>query len=75
MSIEDRAQEAEAAEWERNNRPRRGIRIFSPSEPGYGPELCLECEDDMPDVRRAYGYNLCTECATERERLRLRGLL
>lgn len=73
MSIEDRAQDQEVADWERNNRP-RDRRIFAPGEEGYGPECCAECGDEMPEVRRAYGYALCVSCAADLERIRSRGL-
>lgn len=76
MSVEDRAQEQEVMDWERNNRPRAERPIYAPGDRGYGPAKCAQCEDDMPAVRRAYGYMLCVECAAERERngRRLRGL-
>lgn len=67
MSIEDRAQEVELADWRHNNRPRE-LKTYAPDDPGYGPEFCDWCEDDMPDVRRAYGYRFCTPCAADRER-------
>ena len=35
---------------------------------GKGPEFCLECGNDMPSVRREYGYVLCVECKTAEER-------
>jgi len=73
MSIEDIAQDVEALDWERNNRPRAARRLFEPTEPGYGPAQCGECEDDMPDLRRSMGLCLCvgcTELAERRKRLR-----
>lgn len=73
MSIEDRAQEIELAQWERNNQPRERL-IFNPDDEGYGPEQCVNCDDDMHEVRRAYGFKVCVVCATEFERLKSRGL-
>lgn len=70
MSVEDRAQEQEVMDWERNNRPRGERPVFAPGEAGYGPAVCAKCEDDMPAVRRAYGYVLCVVCAAEQERTR-----
>lgn len=55
-------------DWERNNRPRVERPVYAPGDPGYGPAQCSQCEEDMPAVRRAYGYVLCVECAAERER-------
>lgn len=67
MSIEDRAQEHEAHMWEVNNRPRER-KMFKPGERGYGPAECLECEETMPDVRRADGRELCTACQNAADR-------
>lgn len=73
MSIEDRAQDHELAEWERNNRAREVV-VYKPGDPGYGPGECDECGDDMPDVRRGYGFRLCVPCTEYLERIRaLRG--
>lgn len=73
MSIEDRAQEHEAQMWEKINQPRQQQPTFSPGEAGYGPAECNECGDDMPDVRRGYGYSICTACqSTHEERARRR---
>jgi hypothetical protein len=69
MSLEDRAQDHEAWIWEMNNGPRTKKRVFTPQDPEYGPEVCAECEDDMPECRRAYGYRLCVACATAAEKL------
>jgi len=70
MSIEDKAQEHEAREWALRNAPRPEQRIYEPGEPGYGPALCVDCEDDMPAVRRSYGYCLCVQCKSQQERRR-----
>jgi len=71
MSIEDAAQEHEAQMWEIHNIHRRRLPdVKKPGEPGYGPEECEECGDDMPAVRRGYGFSLCTACASARERRR-----
>lgn len=68
MSTEDKAQELEAAMWEHNNRTRDPLPTYSTTDAGYGPAECEECGDDMPDVRRASGYRLCTPCAAEVEK-------
>jgi RNA polymerase-binding transcription factor DksA len=68
MSIEDKAQELEAAEWEIRNMMRPISRTFRPEEPGYGPAECEQCEDQMPAVRRGYGFKLCTTCAERAEK-------
>ncbi|MDX1902266.1 MAG: TraR/DksA family transcriptional regulator [Gammaproteobacteria bacterium] len=33
-----------------------------------GPELCVECEESIPLVRRKLGFDLCVPCAEEVER-------
>lgn len=71
MSNEDRAQEIELREWERINLNRKtGKSVYQPGEPGYGSEFCVnpDCEDEMPEQRRAHGFNLCVACkqATEK---------
>ncbi len=38
------------------------------SQNAVGSEFCLECEDDMPEARRALGFKFCISCAEERER-------
>lgn len=68
MSDEDVAQELELRVWERNNRPRPPIKEYTPADLEYGPELCAECEDDMPELRRKMGKYLCTACQTLKER-------
>lgn len=35
-----------------------------------GPELCTECEETIPHVRRRLGYSLCVPCASDKERMR-----
>jgi RNA polymerase-binding transcription factor DksA len=67
MSQEDRAQELELLEWERNNKVRTQ-KTYSPHEAGYGPEVCDECEEPMPALRRADGRRRCTVCQTHHER-------
>lgn len=73
MNIEDTAQDHEIKVWELNNVHRKPEpAVKSPGEPGYGPEECEKCGDDMPDVRRAYGFTLCTACKSLTESPRLR---
>lgn len=75
MSIEDRAQAEEAFVWGLNNRPRAPERPeFNPGEKGYGPELCKneDCEATMPELRRRRGWNFCTDCQAEAERIEKR---
>lgn len=69
MSAEDRAQEREAAEWERNNQPRPGLVVYQPHDPLYGPAECVECDAQLPTVRRAYGFKMCVGCTEKAERL------
>jgi RNA polymerase-binding transcription factor DksA len=71
MSIEDIAQQVEALDWEINNRPRTPRSLFEPDDEEYGPPECVECDIEMPDLRRAMGCELCVAC-TERTYLRKR---
>jgi hypothetical protein len=75
MSQEDRAQDEEVFQWEMLNRPRTPAPVFKPGEDGYGPALCAnpECEDDLPDLRRAMGKRFCTECQGLAEQRAKRG--
>lgn len=70
MSIEDKAQEHEAQIWEINNmrRHHRTHTTAKPGDRGYGPAECEECEAEMPNVRRGYGFSLCVPCASRKER-------
>lgn len=71
MSIEDLAQEREAQVWAANNIDRRRMpEAVGPDHPKYGPAHCMECEDDMPAVRRSYQFTFCKPCAERRERRR-----
>lgn len=56
MSLEDAAQEHEAKMWELNNRPR------ATPPPSYGPAQCVECDADMPEIRRQHGFTRCVAC-------------
>lgn len=67
MSFEDKAQEHEAMVWSQINAPRQTQPTYRPGEQGYGPELCTDCDEKMPDVRRAYGFMRCTACASALE--------
>lgn len=42
--------------------------VAKPGDPGYGPEECERCGDDMHPVRRSYGFKLCVHCAEAKER-------
>lgn len=66
MSAEDIAQEIELRQWEFNNRSRGQVK-YSVGEAGYGPEDCDECGNEMPTVRREYGFRLCVGCQSLRE--------
>ncbi len=68
MSFEDKAQEHELALWERNNQPRTPRQVLPPEHPGYGPETCDRCDGDIPEGRRALGYQICVGCAAAEER-------
>lgn len=72
MSLEDKAQEHEAAEWEMRNARRPDRQLFNPSDAGYGPKECDECDATMPPLRRANGWVLCTRCQSLVENGRLR---
>lgn len=74
MSIEDKAQELEAEMWARNNRGRPEPKTFAPGDAGYGPQECDECLDEMPDLRRQYGFKLCTACQSAVEERKRRNL-
>ncbi len=41
--------------WQQNN-----------SKPGA--KLCIDCNEDIPEARRALGLSRCIDCATEWER-------
>lgn len=69
MSLEDKAQEHDAQVWTINN-TRPPIVISQPGEPGYGQEFCRKCGDDVHPVRRSYGFNFCTPCASAAEKKR-----
>ena len=62
MGNEDAAQRLELLEWQQNNRTRTGQYKYSPEEAGYGPEFCSTCDEDMPLVRREYGFRVCVPC-------------
>jgi RNA polymerase-binding transcription factor DksA len=61
MSVEDRAQEQEALEWERNNQVRKQ-KTYAAGDAGYGPADCLACGEPMPELRRIDGRTHCTVC-------------
>lgn len=67
MSAEDRAQELEVKVWEQNNKASTEPLRYEPTDPGYGPAECEECDGDMHPVRRSYGYKLCVSCQQARE--------
>lgn len=54
-------------QWELTNRPRKQPVRFLPSDPGYGPEYCVQCDADMPTARRVHGFDICVECKTKEE--------
>lgn len=63
MSIEDIAQDREAAEWDRiNSTGRQAPPEYRPGDDQYGPELCEDCDQKMPPERRARGRHFCTDC-------------
>jgi RNA polymerase-binding transcription factor DksA len=35
-----------------------------------GPELCEQCEGEMPELRRRWGARLCVECQSALEKAR-----
>ena len=36
--------------------------------PQQGAKNCKDCSEDMPEARQKLGFQLCIECATEREK-------
>lgn len=74
MSEADRAQEVEARDWAHNNRPRPPLPVFAPHEKGYGPAECVECGEDMPELRRSMGREMCTECTSFLEQRQKQGV-
>lgn len=74
MSEADRAQELEAKDWEINNRPRPQRPVFTPRDRGYGPAQCIECTDEMPELRRSMGCDMCTDCTSALERKQKMGI-
>ena len=71
MSLEDAAQDHEAKIWLLNNRTRE-VKKFAPGAPGYGPQDCVQCGDDMPEPRRAHGFGRCVPCVQKTEAPRRR---
>jgi len=74
MSIEDKAQELELQMWRQLNErtPSPSSKTFTQDEPGYGPAVCGECGEPMPDNRRRLGSHLCGECKEDLERRKRR---
>jgi hypothetical protein len=68
MSDEDRAQVLELREWELRNRSRPAPVKYAPTDTGYGPSECTECNMQMPPERRAHGFILCVPCRTHAEK-------
>lgn len=66
MEIEEAAQIHELKEWEVRN-TRTPSPTYTPGQTGYGPAECMGCGADMHQVRRAYGYKVCTPCQSELE--------
>lgn len=69
MSNEDIAQVIELEEWKRNNRSRTPEPTYAPGDEGYGPEVCSvkECDNELPEKRREYGFRICVECKASLE--------
>lgn len=67
MSVEDKAQELEALEWQRNNRVRTQA-TYTPDHEKYGPSLCEDCDDEMTPERRALGKKHCVFCTEIHDR-------
>lgn len=67
MSEEELAQVIELREWEHNNRSRGAPVRYAPDDPGYGPEECVRCDEDMPMARRAHGFQICVSCKSHDE--------
>jgi RNA polymerase-binding transcription factor DksA len=43
-------------------------RLRQETVPGMGPEMCTECGEAIPPVRRKHGFRLCVPCAEVSER-------
>lgn len=67
MSIEDYAQQQELMRWELNNQSRPDPVRYEPGQPGYGPEFCVLCDEDMPAARREHGFKICVSCKSAQE--------
>lgn len=68
MSEADQAQAIELKMWEQANASRPDPVRHAPGDPGYGPEWCDRCGDEMPEVRRQYGFSICVTCKTIEEK-------
>jgi RNA polymerase-binding transcription factor DksA len=75
MSMEDRAQQEEAFQWELINRPRPAAPRYKLTDSGCGPRFCSNesCGEPMPRLRRREGKKFCTECQGLIERRAKRG--
>ena len=70
MCETDVAQAIELRQWEFNNQaPVERKLVYCETDPEFGPAECIECGDDMPMVRRQYGFKICVACKTKRERI------
>lgn len=67
MSFEDNAQKTELKEWERINASRPDPVKYRPGDIGYGPDLCVRCDNDMPKERREHGFKICRPCKSLEE--------
>ncbi len=67
---QDELAEAQAeADFNRtNNRTFRKFK-YAEGQPGYGPEFCSSCDNEMVTARREYRFHLCIGCAERIERL------
>jgi hypothetical protein len=73
MEIEEQAQIHEAKEWEERNKARPERKVYAPGEDGYGREFCIECESQMPPLRRSMGCMRCTSCTEFFDKQKARG--
>ena len=53
MSIEDKAQEYEAAQWDILNTGRLSPMDLDATDKACGPIACRDCDEQMPPERRA----------------------
>lgn len=67
MSNRQLERDEENVEWLRDTAVEQ-IRSRLPEAGSLGPEFCIQCEDEIPMVRRQHGFRKCVFCAEKEER-------